>query len=287
MEIKTYVLMAVSVITAAVVFGACLPVFADTTQANDTFTNEGLYYVESPIPEGETITYTFDGTDWTVNTETITFGYGNNVIVTDSFLIRTAGATGQIRGSVEDTFKAGTFEVTNAGIDYDYTKANDTTASGTWTYTDVYCAVLSEAGYIMSDATQPTNYMLADSQIYGFGITNVGGSYVTFKIVGDVESVTVTTTDPDITITNVQIDKTAIDGYIDLYDFNKVTFTATDENNVSVNATYDRVIIPSEVTAERSIHPTGATLTLMELLPVLIGAGLLVGVVGAVIVRRL
>lgn len=43
MDIKAFPALIVGVVVALVLAGAVLPVFAETTSATDTFTNEGYY----------------------------------------------------------------------------------------------------------------------------------------------------------------------------------------------------------------------------------------------------
>lgn len=272
----------------AVIFSAMLPIMGEVTDADDTFKNTGIYYMESPITSSITYNYTSDGVTgvWTVNGDTLNVST-TNIIVTDTLIVRGAGTTGQIRGAVDQTFKTASFIVSTDGIDYDYTTMNDTNLTGSWTYDYVYCAVNSEASFIMSDPGASINYMLNDSPIVGFGVTKVGaGPWATFKINGDMENVTVESLTANVTVSNIQINKTAIAGYVDLYDFNSITFTATDTSNNTVDATYNAVIIPSSVTAEKAIHPDGPTTAILNMLPIVIGAGLLLGAIAFMIVTR-
>lgn len=311
MEIKTYVLMAVSVIAAAVVFGACLPVFADTTQANDTFTNDEYFITMDKIDsESEhTITWnketstkiTVDGKDVSPNWNSITIVAEEDNLIrctkapapSNEYYLNLVGtARSQGAGTVAD--KSVTITISGGVLTFTGVTSTDATYTFTSSFTEGYIINPDNEGdyqYIMKTPTAKA-YVLGDSEIYGIGYSSVGGVWQNIFVISgtlndglDVSLVS-TTLDDDPTISNEVTYSNQVSGYNDLYQFEKVTFDAEYNGNTTA-LTYSYVIVPSEVVAERSVHPTGATLTLMELLPVLIGAGLLIGVVGAVIVRRL
>lgn len=307
MEIKTYVLMAVSVITAAVVFGACLPVFADTTQANDTFTNEGyLRYTEIDATESYTMSWdittpekvTVNGDDYEIwkngdGTRNISI-----LMVPDHGIVRYNHASSvyvatQVIGL--GTLSLGnSYTVTLNNGTYTVTDAENTSITGTFTTAyildpdgEYILKNSSDRAYLVSGST-----IIADSSFIAMGVTTVTSWNNGFQITGTLADYDVEVFNPAVNtfvISDIADDKKEVNGYNDLYTLSKITFNVTDSNDadIDVDATYSYFLVPYEVTAERSVHPEGATLTLMELLPVLIGAGLLIGVVGAVIVRRM
>ena len=287
MEKKNLLTLVITLTVGIILAGSLLvPVITDATTTHKTFENIGFYYMESPIPDDTTIAYEFSDSEWTINGETLpNLGIPSaNLIVTDELIVRTAGATGQIRGSTSQTFISGTFTVTSEGITYSYVATNNQELTGTWTYSYVYCAVFDKADYIMTSNTATTNYMLADSPILGFGVTKVD-SYDVFHITGDMDAVEVTCENPDVVISNVQINKTAISGYKNLYDFDSITFTATD-GETSIDAVYNVVIIPSEITAELTNHLDGGSVAILSALPVIVIVGLVLAAVGAIFIRN-
>lgn len=310
MEIKTYVLMAVSVITAVVVFGACLPVFADTTQANDTFDNtDGAYYNMVNITDETEYTLTWDHTKPTVaivNDEEVDLIKGTTIISDGGRFLMRYGQDGtgyyiqSVPGSTINVivYSSGTntadldITVASGTISVEKTLISDNTTSTVTTTVNDGFAIAKSGDWVLKSPSQSA-YVLEDSRIYAMGLTTIANVwYNGFYLDGTVENMTVTQYNPDpatYTISNVSVNTEEVDSHVDLYTLDSITFLATqiEDSTITNTCTYNYIIVPSEVVAERSVHPTGATLTLMELLPVLIGAGLVIGVVGAAIVRRL
>lgn len=268
----------VSVVVGVVLLSTLLlPIISDTTETERTFKNTGFYYL-TDIGEDESYEYTFvsNGT-WTVNNETINFLAGAyNVIVTDEHFVRS-------NGQIESTsFASCTFTVTADGITGSYVILGETYTIN-WSVDGFYGAVPKTDDYIMTNP-DVTTYVKGDSMVLGFGVSSLAGQYPIFHITGDMEAVTVTTPNSGITIENVAINKTAVEGYEDLYVFTSITFDATYGGTTST-ITYNRVIVPTEVTAELSEHMSDTEIALTSIIPLLVILSLVIGVV-AVLGRR-
>ena len=270
MEIKPAMVAIAAFVVITVIAAVLMPVLGEATKTEDTFTNTGLYYM-TDIADGDSYEYIFDGTKWTVNGELLTFptGFASNVLVTDSHFVRS-------NGQIESTSIASCDLVaTNGSVTGSYVILGNTTTVN-WTTTTFYGAVPTTADYITTDPNA-TTYVKSDTEVVGFGVSAVDGQYPIFHITGDMSSVTVTSPDTGVTIENVQINKTEVSGHEDLYTFQSITFDATKGGTTS-QVTYNRVIVPTEVTAERSVHLTDSENAILLVIPALLIIAIIIGV---------
>lgn len=308
MDIKKWVLMAVSVITAAVVFGACLPVFADTTQTTDTFTNEGYYHMTKyDTTQDVNISWdhdtpkkiTVNGVEYNIS---FVFNQWYSLVVADNWYFRYAdgNTTQYVQNSyggidyVSASTSNGTditLECTGGTATIKSYNGDTVTNTKTANYTELYVISGDTGSYVMKYSNNDV-YMAEDSEFIALGTTALGESArAVIRIDGSIEdgaTVNIIASTPEgatVTDNTISVNTTDCNNY-NGYMLSDITFKIT-SNGTDYNATYSYFIVPYEVTLERAIHPEGATLTLMGLLPVLIAMGLLLGVVGAVIVRKL
>lgn len=281
MEKMNALTLIITLVVGVILTGALLgPVIEDATTTEKTFENTGYYYM-TDVGADESYTYEFVSSPakaWTVNGETLTFPEGAyNVLVTDEHFVR---SNGQIESSsiasmtVTVTAESITGTYTASGVDHDIN----------WTTDGFYGAIPTKDSFVMTNP-DATTYVNSDTEVIGFGISNLSGQYPIFHIVGDMENVTITSPDSSITISNVAINKTAVDGFIDLYEFESITFDATKGDNTAT-ITYNRVILPTEVTAELTNHLTPGQISLMGAIPVMVIVALLMAAVGAIALRR-
>lgn len=304
MEIKKWVLMAVSVITAAVVFGACLPVFADTTQADDTFTNEGYYNMEK-VDNSTNKTISWTGANpniIVIDNENLdlTGLIGNYTIFgSDSVIVR--WSNGAMRWYSDDT-SGGTTSTDTLTVVIDSGNVS-ITKNGATTSTvignNAWIASVGNSDYVavMKNANKPA-YVNGDSEVYLIGVS-VGASIDRTICVFangnindglDIQPLYIGGEFSNVVFTDETVTYTENTNYEDLYLLDKYEFSVSYTQggvDKSADLTYNYFIVPSEVTAERSVHPEGASKILMDLLPVIIGGGLLLGVVAVVIRRRM
>lgn len=286
MEIKTIVTVIIAGMLGAVVFAGLLPVFADTSSSDTTFKNEGLYYMENPT---DTVSVKFLGnTDWEIDGEPLIYtpNGATNIIVTESIFIRNVG---QVRGGLYQTWQSADLTISGGTIT-GTAMVSGVETSINYPYDWIYVATNEDSPNIMTDPAKDT-YIVEDSVIIGRGITAIKDSdgnnqFVNFSV--DVENMTATvsTTISAVSISDVVLNTEEVNGYNGLYKFTSVTFDAKWGDYVTP-VTYSIVIAPSEVTAEKTIHPDGPTAALLNLLPVLIAIGLIVGIAGAIFVKRM
>lgn len=139
--------------------------------------------------------------------------------------------------------------------------------------------------YTMTKYDESATILKDTTVIVGNGTTIVNAWTNRFYIEGTAEDITVTPA-TGITVSDVMVNTTAISTYKDAVKLTSITFTATDGEH-TVDATYNRVIVPREITAELAVHPSQDEIDLLNTIPILITVGLILGIVGAVFVRRL
>lgn len=313
MEMKTIITVVIAGMLGALVFGVMLPVFAETTSAETTFTNEG-YYRMSHYDANDTdpivVTWSYDDANYLVVNGvkydvTGPKNMGLSVIIDTNMLIRAGlGSAGIVANMGYFTPGAITYAEVNNGDSMSITFSNgsytgtikNTNVSGT--YEDLYIPSM-DGNYIMKDMDKGA-YLLEDSDIIAYGVTNVkraNNTYLTkgISITGNLNDLVIDVWrgSENFTTSTPTIDKTEVNTYKGLYQLDKITFTGTvseivDTETITTDTaiTYNYFLVPYEVTAEKVNHPDGPTTALMNLLPILIGIGLVVGIAGVVLARR-
>lgn len=290
MDVKAFPALIVGVVVALVLAGAVLPVFAETTSATDTFTNKGRYYVTTEIEDEVTITMDYDVENnvksWYVDDVLLEydrlsgpeFVSSPTVAGTDNFIFRTDG---RYRGLASST----------GASDYTLSVTNDSITLGSYVgNAPLFIASTEKTDSIMRYSPDTDMYILGDSQIIGAGYTNVAisaenNTNVVISFTGTIKDgvdVNVYNTSYPCTISNVQINANDINGYEDLYTFQSVTFDVTYNDGTDdyvTPCTYSMVVLPSEVTAEKTVHPDGPLSVMLNVLPLLAIAGLVTGAV--------
>lgn len=311
MDTGKFIGLLVFFLVGALVLMAFVPIIQETASATDTFTNDGYYYMDK-ISMNDTDTYTIvwdastDAGILTVNGKEInvgdwgaTYGMTLTIFATETDIFRVGPAQGvqtlswvQIRGSTINYAQASSsFSATITGGNVSVQL--DTEGSPrTLTYTDAYMISADKSDFVMKKMNESV-YMLSDSPIFSMGYSVIsngnGNDNVVLSVNGTVEGVTVdvvrsSSVNP-ITFSNFNISTTPVSNYIDLVKFDKITFVATD-NGADTDMTYSYVIVPTEITAEKSIHPDETLSTVINLLPLIAGVGLLMFLVGEFLYTR-
>lgn len=279
----------------AVIFSAMLPIMGEVTSAEDTFTNEGYYYM-TDLGE-QTISYTFDGSKWTIDGEdaNIIISDDTTLIAGEEVIVRT---TGLIRGKANLSPSTMEITVSATGITGTATVSGNTTSVNI--VADIYyCAVIDKTDYVLTKYNTPT-YLNENSEILADGMAGYkSGSACLFRIEGSINDgltiyITPSTLSDSLTITDLQFNYTKMGDYVDLYKVNSITFTTTFDNStpddpsddVVRNQVFTSYVAPYEVTSEKTYHPDGPTTAILNMLPIIIGAGLLLGAIAFMIVTR-
>ena len=287
----------------AVIFSAMLPIMGEVTSAEDTFVNDGYYRMSNT--EDETVIIwspstnkdivNVNGNDISLAglpTGTYSVAFSDDVIVRfnnqDSYnfqIWNSSYATGLGGTSQWDC----TVTINTEGVKFK--TSNPESSEQSITHTGDYFVIDPNGDYIMKDKSKIA-YLLKDSSIfYGGGISLIYGStYSGMYLEGTVDNCTVSPMSNSVTASDVVCVYTDSSSHEDLVSLEKITFTTTftalDESTTDVNQTYNYFLVPYEVTAEKSIHPDGPTTAILNMLPIIIGAGLLLGAIAFMIVTR-
>lgn len=294
MDIKSISVALVAIMVGAVAFGAMLPIFQDVTATEDTFTNDGFYRMKE-IKNGDTWVKISGGT-WTYNTDDVIIysNGGYNMVLGDEWCVRGNGtARGTfVSGGAQDTTVVSANDVitiTGTGI-----SSNDTPAISGY-------GGCSTGSYLLTDPSKSV-YVKPDTPIYATGTTEISASGSgLFHIEGTIKdgftitaySVYSTTPYDSITTSNVVVNYSPVSGYVELYKLDSITFDIEAVKTIegtpttyTTSATYNSYVVPYEVTAERAIHGDSGFNTIVNLIPLVIGMGLLLIAVWWFVVRK-
>ena len=309
MNANDLVKLVVGVVVGALMLSAILvPMINDATTTNRTFENNEYFITMDKIgPEDGPHTITWekvnpnvivvDDVEITPTWESITiFAEEDNLLrcskASTGYYLNFVGATQPVGyGSIND--KSVSVTIDDGTVTFSGVSSSDNTYSTNSTFNVGYIINPDNEGQYSFVLKTPNAkaYVLGDSEIYGIGFSNVGGAWQNiFSISGtindgiDVTLVSTTLSDNP-TISNEATVYTTVSGYEDLYQFEKETFTAT-YDGTATNLTYSYVIVPASVTAELSDHADQNTIQMLEVIPILVTVGLILGVVGVAFSRR-
>lgn len=307
MDVKT---IAVSVVSIAI---ACLfavtlliPVIADSTAETDTFKNEGYFMVDVyDVSSADTMTISWDHTapqqitvnDVVVDLSSLPKSTHYTIVATSETTLVRFYDTGTVQyficyggsnwlANTTNGYDV-TIEITGSTAVFSSTQNPDNPQSVSLTG-NVYYAYNS-GDYTMKKSDVPA-YLNGDSDIYGIGNTNISGNQnrVT-KITGNIDDGfvgEVVVPNTGFTSGSVTASYTQNERYTDLYELSSLSWVVTDSNSVETTVTYSYFIVPNEVISERSIHPDANTNALLNLIPLLVIVGIILGTVGFIVLRK-
>lgn len=308
MDTKSITAIIIGLMVSGLILVAFVPIFTEVTATERTFENDGYYYMQKITASDtteHTLTYDYNDGDYifTFDNVDITDKVRSDLTTTvatdgESWVIRVqkneyvglqgSGSTLSFGGhnsrTATVTFNAGTVTVERTLlVDGVITPGSTLTGS----YDNLWIISNTPTDYVMKKSTTPV-YMLEDSEYLAVGITGMTAWNTVIVINGDVTDFDATIVYPPnltTTVTNKAIVKTEVNGYNDLYSLDKLTFTIND-GTTTKDTIYSYFIVPSKVTAELSVHGDDAFNTVINLIPLIAGLGLLLGAVYYFITRR-
>lgn len=304
MDMKIVGITVAILVSITVLAGVLMPVLDDATATTDTFTNEGVFNYGIFKPT-DTYTFTYDNSTgaMTVNGESVTVpgvtltNYNSySVLASDDWLFRFgSNANGYYmqmigKDKVGSTLLTGgtcSASITNGDLVLTLTDSENNTTTKTLGFTEFYSIVPNEDVAVMKISNQAV-YIKGDSPLYGSGLTTVSAWNNAFHFEGTYDD-GITISSPNLstaTFDNITWNIEPVDGYIDLYKLTSIEFDITN-SGTTVHATYSYFGVPSEVTAERSVHFTDNQNALLAVIPMLVIVAILIGVVALVIRSRL
>ena len=311
MDNKLVVISIAAVIGIIVLGSVLMPILNDATAKEDKFTNDG-YFTYNAVTDDTDDTFTWDPSDpqkltmgdKVIDMATIITGNGNLTIIgSDNFTCR----------YYQNNTVAGGLQVYGVGGYKSYNPANENaTVTINVTNTTMAFDGTTDKSYTMGNRgfvidfdgdgaltlkySDEAAYVMDDSEIYLCGTTFVTGSgtndFVGVFGYGSIDDgVTLSsfygnTGDNTVSFGTPTITYTEDPNHIDLYQISKVDFALT-QNSATVDATYSYFVVPTEVTAERSVHFTDGQNAIFAAMPVLIILAILLGVVALVIRSRM
>lgn len=314
MDTGKFVGLLVFFLVGALVLMAFVPAIQETTSATNTFTNDGYYTMDKVSSDSEfTLTWDYteptsidiDGVKIDLSNAGLTPGKSYTIFGADNFVLRlywTATAPycqyfgdasvipSFMQANVPTASKL-TATVTNETITFASTDPSYTTPVTIPLKDTTYC--INPAGngdYVMKKASDSV-YIESNTDIIVLdGITtltaNDVGIYADGTINGDLDATTFRGTGTyDVTFSDFVYTTENVTGYIDLVKLEKVDFTAT-QNDTDYTVTYSYFIVPVEVTAEKEYHADTTLATVINLLPLIAGVGLLMFLVAEFLYTR-
>ena len=305
MNTKQIVTGVVALVVAIVITVSCaIPVISDSTQAEDTFTNEGYArYTSIESTDDTEITIFWDHTDpknVVVGTDKISFSECSNwtsIVFGQDWTVRYATSSQnndtnvQYIGPTNSDYVAG-----GTTLGYDVTIVLDsgtaTITNGETTKTATYTTAYypDNNGSMIMKKSDMSAYLLKDSSIVvANGNTTVGGVGVGVYFTGTVDdgyNMSLYRNTNDTEVSNVVSNYNDVSGYLDLIKLTDITFDMTPDGGTATQATYSYFLVPYEVTAERAIHPDSTLSTIINVIPVLLIVSIIIGAVALFISNR-
>ena len=300
MDVNKMIGMVVGVVVGVLILSAALfPVIDSATTTERTFKNEGYYNLDKTA---EDFTFSWDytsPTEFVINNETVTYTNTNamdvSIVLGEKFAVRLQPQNAKVTFYGLGTYITADSINTTLTVTVEsgtLTATNEDTSKSVTSVTELY--YISETGpYVMkkSDSIAYLNSgseIVADSEIYASGQTFNGAKSIFWHLEGTIDDMDY----PDAFDNLLQISDETINGqysnrYNDLFELSNITFTAYNTyQELSYNVTASYFVVPAEVTAELTVHASQDEIDLLETIPILITVGLILGIVGAVFVRR-
>lgn len=283
MEMKIPAIAITAVVVVIVLAGVLMPVLNDATDTDTTFKNAGYY--DLFYTQTDDVTLEWDYTNpsvVTVNGDAISLPtpsrqYPKTIMCGDDWVLRLSAS---VDGNATLDFYtpttsggAGVTNTTSASVvasNGTATFTNTASVTRTASYTYLYC-ISADGDILMKDLASPS-YVLGSSEIYGMGLTfGVLSENVYLKVSGSIDDgITAEIFGPStstLTVSDVDAIYSEVEGYKDLYSLEKVNITLTDGDS-SAAVTYSYFIVPTEVSAEKSVHFTDNQNAIFAAIPI-------------------
>lgn len=314
MDTKSITAILIGLMVSGLILVAFVPIFTEVTATEDTFTNEGYYRLNHyDSTTDHTVTWTYENPNvMTVDDVDVTINGAPNlqitVIADTNWLVRMIFDSQSKVSAIGYLYSSSGVKLANVSdsqtASFTMTGGTVTIACGTYsgsnTYTDVYLP--DTDGSLTMKMPTTDAYINGDSAIVGFGLTRIntangiqsspGSGFEFIGTYDDGINGRVWRGD-NVTLDDITINAREIASHIDLYRFTEINAVAictetVDDATVTTdtNVTYNYVIVPYEVTAEKSVHGDEVFNTVIDLIPLLAGVGLLMAGVYYFISRK-
>lgn len=307
MNMKPIVAVAIALTVGIVTFsGVLIPAIENGVTTEDTYTNTGIFNAKS-INETSNHTLSYDYTNpsvLTVDDESVdmtntpqTYGSVTVLFSNDWFLRYVLSNNSLI------LYKCGTNSAaaiktidptseSNVSVTISEGTATIVMGESTYTYTvdGAGMTISSDKGdYVIKTSTTKA-YVNGDSVVYGIGRTEralgTGGTSFNAMISATVDDgLSPIYYSPEYNFSeNESVNYTENSSHKDLYELSGFTFNLVSQG-VDHPITYNQIFVPTEVTAERTVHANTSTILLFQTIPVFIVLGMIVAVVGVLYLK--
>lgn len=284
-----------------------IPVVDDATATTDTFKNDG-YFNMTELTEtdnykldwlaSDPYTVTINDTD-TVSLANLPFNAAFTLLGSNEFCVRFMNTPDnpriQVYGGVGWGYggSAGTdFNITLEEGVLSMSNTADTPFTASGAAPSKLYGIDKGGEYVLKKIDSPA-YMLGDSSlivlcgvtdsaygspaIYAEGTIDDGLDYTLFRPSAQSETAV---------FSNESITASDVAGYIGLKSLDRIEFDIT-LNEGTVEPTYRYFVVPAKVTAERAIYADEPTREVLEIMPLILIAGLIIGVLGYAVYSRI
>ena len=299
MEMKPAMVAIAAFVVITVIAAVLMPVLGDATKTEDTFTNTGVFDYQI-LSSTDTYSFAYDhsaqdgkitvnGTEMTVPAIGPSYSNSFSIIYDDDWLIRMSWSVSQggyycqiVGKDVNDTtFRYGgsiTGVINNGNFDVTIDQGNGTPISKTMPINKMYAIVPTNDDAVLKVSTASV-YILGDTDLSMSGLTAIANWYDVIHIEGSYDD-GLTITSPNlagVTFDNVEWNITEVNSHIDLYKLTSIEFDAHYNGNTQ-HVTYSYFGVPSEVTAERSVHFSANENAILLAIPALAIVAIIIGV---------
>lgn len=282
MNLNKLTVWIVGLVIGAVLFSGLLyPVISSAAAAEETLTNEGYYDMSKYGPDDSiTLTWNYSNpTVFNVNGEAIEFnnttGVDVSIMLGELFVVR-ANATGvacQFYGS--GTYVAA--NSTNPELNVIYEGGQITATNGITTkqiagVEKIYC--IDDVGNYVMKKSNKIAYLKETDEYFGTGMTYFGSQVLLARVYGTVNNPTVV--GPGYTITNTVVNYAEDSTHKDTVELSNITFDATNSAELTKEVVYSYLVVPKEITVEKTIHVDGTQASLLMVIPLMVLVGIIV-----------
>lgn len=307
MDTKSMTAVLVGLMVSGLILVAFVPIFTEVTATEDTFTNDG-YYRMAETTEETTIVWdtgnnpnvlVVNDVEISLTAMNLRLNYSYTIAFSKDFVLRyyylgtsssmdiyASGYTGV--GINQSSGAIGTFTINENGITLE---KSDSETTLTATHTGDFFVINPNGIYTMKKM-DVSAYLLEDSTIfYACGTSLVATNVVSsFYIEGTVDDYTITPMSSNVNTENESSTHDDVSGYVDLVLLDKLTFDSIYSppggTETERSQTYSYFLVPYQVTAEKSVHGDEVFNTVINLIPLLAGVGLLMAGVYYFISRK-
>lgn len=291
-----------AIVTLIVTSTILVPIVSSATADSDTFTNDG-YYTMDVVTDNYSMEWSAsDKTHLIVNDTSydlgnIVAGKELTIVATQDMILRLlhttandtyrftsyGGETGYWGINSTDPVNEFSLNVADGTISVEYTTSGGTNTKTYPVAPEIYALNPTDSGdYTMKSSTSSAYVLESSSIIILAGNTIVGADDVSLLAKGNVnnlEFVVINGNNVNPTFTNIVATYSESDNHVDLIELEKINFTISTDIVEALNAEYSYFLVPTEVTADRTSSLSNVMATILNVIPLIVGISIIIGVV--------